>query len=73
MAGKLWAGDMYRNNTLAAMWEGTWTHERGEDLAKYMRKIAPNVIVNNRIDKGRAGMDGETHCRLACAATYRIR
>ncbi|MEK6702220.1 MAG: alpha-L-fucosidase, partial [Planctomycetota bacterium] len=41
-------------------WEGTWTHERGEDLAKYMRKIAPSVIVNNRIDKGRAGMDGET-------------
>jgi multiple sugar transport system substrate-binding protein len=23
--GKLWAGDMYRNGTLAAMWEGTWT------------------------------------------------
>ncbi len=41
-------------------WEGTWTHERGADLAKYMRTIAPNVIVNNRIDKGRAGMDGET-------------
>lgn len=41
-------------------WEGTWTPERGRDLFQYMRKIAPNVIVNNRIDKGRAGMEGTT-------------
>jgi len=41
-------------------WEGTWTHERGKDLVKYMNGIAPNVIFNNRIDKGRAGMAGET-------------
>jgi alpha-L-fucosidase len=41
-------------------WEGTWTHERGKDLHAYMRKIAPNVVVNNRIDKGRAGMEGST-------------
>ncbi|MBL8763753.1 MAG: alpha-L-fucosidase [Phycisphaerae bacterium] len=41
-------------------WEGTWTHERGTDLHAYMRRIAPEVIVNNRIDKGRAGMEGET-------------
>lgn len=25
VAGKLWAGDMYKNGTLASMWEGTWT------------------------------------------------
>lgn len=41
-------------------WEGTWTHERGKDLAKYMDTIAPKVIYNNRIDKGRSGMAGET-------------
>ncbi len=41
-------------------WEGTWNHDRGKDLFAYMRKIAPNVIVNNRIDKGRAGMEGST-------------
>lgn len=41
-------------------WEGTWTHERGKDLAQYMTSIAPKVIFNNRIDKGRSGMAGET-------------
>lgn len=41
-------------------WEGTWTHERGQDLFNYMRQIAPKVVVNNRIDKGRAGMEGST-------------
>jgi alpha-L-fucosidase len=41
-------------------WEDTWTSERGKDLFAHMRRIAPNVIVNNRIDKGRAGMEGST-------------
>lgn len=41
-------------------WEQTWTHERGQDLARHMRKIAPKVIFNNRIDKGRNGMEGNT-------------
>ena len=44
-------------------WEETWTHERGEDLHAYMRRLAPGVIVNNRIDKGRAGMEGVTKGR----------
>jgi alpha-L-fucosidase len=33
-------------------WEGTWTHERGQDLAAHVRKLQPNVIINNRVDKG---------------------
>jgi alpha-L-fucosidase len=41
-------------------WEETWTSERGKDLFAHIRRIAPNVIVNNRIDKGRAGMEGST-------------
>lgn len=41
-------------------WEGTWTHERGTDLFNHMRKIAPGTIVNNRVDKGRADMEGVT-------------
>jgi alpha-L-fucosidase len=41
-------------------WESTWTSERGKDLFTHMRTIAPGVIVNNRIDKGRAGMEGST-------------
>jgi alpha-L-fucosidase len=39
-------------------WEPTWTPERGVDLYNYMRAIAPDVIINNRVGKGRAGMAG---------------
>jgi alpha-L-fucosidase len=39
-------------------WEHTWTPERGIDLYDYVRSIAPNVIINNRVGKGRAGMAG---------------
>jgi alpha-L-fucosidase len=41
-------------------WEAPWTHERGVDLYNYLRKLQPNLIVNNRVDKGRAGMKGDT-------------
>jgi alpha-L-fucosidase len=39
-------------------WEPTWTAERGEDLERYIRSLQPNIIVNNRVGKGRAGMSG---------------
>jgi alpha-L-fucosidase len=39
-------------------WEPTWTHDRGEDLYKYVRGLDPEIIVNNRVDKGRKGMEG---------------
>lgn len=41
-------------------WEGAWTHERGVDLYEYLRKLDPKLIINNRVDKGRAGMAGHT-------------
>ncbi len=41
-------------------WEGTWTHERGIDLYQYMRELDEDIIVNNRVDKGRRGMEGLT-------------
>ncbi|HPF37578.1 MAG TPA: alpha-L-fucosidase [Phycisphaerae bacterium] len=41
-------------------WESTWSHERGLDLYHFVRTIQPNVIVNNRVDKGRSGMAGMT-------------
>jgi len=41
-------------------WEGTWKHEHGLDLYKFCREIQPDVIVNNRVDKGRSGMEGMT-------------
>jgi alpha-L-fucosidase len=41
-------------------WEETWTHERGVDLDNYVRSLNPKIIVNNRVDKGRKGMQGLT-------------
>jgi alpha-L-fucosidase len=39
-------------------WDSTWTHEHAKDMWDYLREIDPNVLINNRIDKGRAGMQG---------------
>jgi alpha-L-fucosidase len=39
-------------------WESPWTHERGVDLYNYVRSLQPDIIVNNRVGKGRAGMAG---------------
>jgi len=39
-------------------WESTWTHEHGQDLYDFVRDLRPEIIVNNRVDKGRAGMEG---------------
>jgi alpha-L-fucosidase len=39
-------------------WESAWTHERGIDLYNYVRGLQPNIIVNNRVGKARAGMEG---------------
>ncbi len=41
-------------------WEDTWTHERGVDLYDYVGSLQPGIIINNRVDKGRAGMQGMT-------------
>jgi alpha-L-fucosidase len=41
-------------------WEKTWTHEHGQDLYKYVRNLDPDIIINNRVDKGRQGMAGLT-------------
>jgi alpha-L-fucosidase len=40
-------------------WENTWTHERGKDLYEYVRSLQPSIIINNRVDVGRADM-GQT-------------
>jgi alpha-L-fucosidase len=39
-------------------WESTWTHAYGEPLYAYVRGLQPDIIVNNRVDKGRGGMGG---------------
>ncbi len=39
-------------------WESPWTTERGEDLYAYVRGLQPDILVNNRVGKARAGMQG---------------
>jgi len=39
-------------------WESTWTHEQGLALYKLCRELQPDVIVNDRVDKGRRGHTG---------------
>jgi alpha-L-fucosidase len=41
-------------------WEPTWTNEYGKELYALCRKLQPEVIVNNRVSTGRAGMAGMT-------------
>jgi alpha-L-fucosidase len=41
-------------------WEDAWTHERGKELYAWLRQKDPKLIINNRVDKGRAGMQGHT-------------
>ena len=38
----------------------TWNHEYGQDLYDYVRNLQPSIIINNRVDAGRAGMQGLT-------------
>lgn len=39
-------------------WESTWTHERGLRLYELCRRLAPGMLVNNRVDVHRGGMGG---------------
>lgn len=41
-------------------WEGTWSNEYGKDLYNYVRNLDPDIIINNRVDVGRSGMEGMT-------------
>ncbi|MBK1877656.1 alpha-L-fucosidase [Pelagicoccus mobilis] len=39
-------------------WEWPWTHEMGMDLYAYLRKLKPDILINNRVDRGRQGLQG---------------
>ncbi|MFW5697817.1 MAG: alpha-L-fucosidase [Fimbriimonadaceae bacterium] len=41
-------------------WEEPWSHEHGRELYRYCQELSPSTLVNNRVDKGRADMDGYT-------------
>ncbi len=39
-------------------WIEEWTEEQGKDLYNYVRNLQPDIIINNRVGKGRKGMQG---------------
>lgn len=39
-------------------WEDTWTKELGDELYYYVRSLDKNIIINNRVTKGRSGLEG---------------
>lgn len=39
-------------------WEDPWTHEHGVALNNFVRRQQPDILINNRVDKGRDGMQG---------------
>lgn len=41
-------------------WEKPWTQERGIELYKTVRRLQPDIIVNNRVGAARQGMAGTT-------------
>ncbi len=39
-------------------WIDKWTEPQGKDLYNYLRNLDPDLIINNRVGKGRSGMQG---------------
>ncbi len=39
-------------------WVEWWTEKDGKDLYNYVRSLNPDIIINNRVGKGRQGMEG---------------
>jgi alpha-L-fucosidase len=39
-------------------WIKDWTEPQGKDLYNYVLSLQPNIIINNRVGKGRKGMEG---------------
>ena len=46
-------------------WESTWNHDWGKRTDDLVRSLQPSIIVNNRVDSGRAGMAGFSKDELA--------
>lgn len=41
-------------------WIPEWTHEMGLEMYNMVRSLSPDILINNRVDKGRQGMQGMT-------------
>lgn len=45
-------------------WEWAWTHQMGMDMYAYLRRLKDDLLINNRVDKGRQGMEGITKSKI---------
>jgi alpha-L-fucosidase len=41
-------------------WEQPWTQQYGNELYAFLKNAQPSLLVNNRVSKGREGMEGVT-------------
>ena len=39
-------------------WIKDWTEPKGKDMYAYVRGLQPKIVINNRVGKGRKGMEG---------------
>ncbi len=39
-------------------WQDWWTEEDGQELYKFVRGLKPDIVINNRVGRGRQGMQG---------------
>jgi alpha-L-fucosidase len=39
-------------------WQEWWTEADGKELYRYVRSLKPDIIINNRVGRGRQGMQG---------------
>lgn len=62
----------YHTNILwfDGQWEGSWTHQDGMELYKYIRDMRDDILINNRVDKGFKGMAGMTDSVAKYAGDY---
>jgi len=51
-------------------WIPEWTHEMGLDLYGFVRSMKPDIVINNRVDKGRQGMQGMTRADQRYAGDF---
>ena len=51
-------------------WVDWWTEEDGQELYEYVRGLKPDIIINNRVGKGRKGMEGLSKTDRAYAGDF---
>lgn len=51
-------------------WIPEWTHEHGLEMYQMIRSMKPDIIINNRVDKGRQGMQGMNRDDQAYAGDF---